>query len=207
MDMDKDLNLPYTYTSQDWNPVTFEGAADPTATPQHAYRGSKTLAEKEAWKFVEEKKPQFDLVALCPAMVFGPQANAPKSIQDVSESNRLLWKVASGGPSEPLPPCPFNFWIDVRDLAEIHVQALLNEACGGKRYVPVAPELFTHQMTSEIMSAEFPSLKGKIVSGIQEARPHIKVDLEPVEKDFPGFKFRTYKEMVVDFTNQIASIV
>lgn len=138
-------------------------------------------------------------------MVFGPLADAPSSIKELNESNRLLWRVASSGPSEPLPPCRFNFWIDVRDLAEIHVQSLLNEACGGKRYVPVAPEPFTYQKASEIMNEAFPSLKGKISSGTQEIKTHIKADLDPVEKDFPGLKFKTFKETVVDFTSQVVA--
>ncbi|XXH00997.1 hypothetical protein Hte_007348 [Hypoxylon texense] len=206
LDMAREESIPWVYSSKDWNPITFEEAAAPTATPQDAYRGSKTIAEQEAWKFVEEKKPQFDLVTLCPSMVFGPLANAPSSIRDLNESNRLLWKVASSGPSAALPPCRFNFWIDVRDLAEIHIQSLENKPCGGKRYVPVAPEPFTYQMASEIMSEVFPSLQGKVSSGVQDVKTHIHVDREPVKEDFPTVKFRTFRETVVDFMNQVSNL-
>ncbi|KAI1102512.1 dihydroflavonol-4-reductase [Jackrogersella minutella] len=205
LDMTREESLPWVYSSKDWNPITFEEAISSTATPQDAYRGSKTMAEKAAWKFVEEKKPKFDLVTLCPSMVFGPLATAPTSIQDLNESNRILWRVASSGPSAPLPPCRFNFWIDVRDVAEIHVQSLLNKSCGGKRYVPVAPEPFTYQMASEIMSEAFPSLQAKISSGVQEVKNHIQADREPFEKDFPTVKFRTFKETVIDFVNQVSA--
>ncbi|KAI1399030.1 dihydroflavonol-4-reductase [Hypoxylon fuscum] len=204
LDMARPESLPWVYSSKDWNPITFKEATAPTATPQDAYRASKTIAEQEAWKFVEEKKPQFDLVTLCPSMVFGPLANSPSSIQDLNESNRQLWKVASSGPNAPLPPCRFNFWIDVRDLAEIHVQSLINESCGGKRYVPVAPEPFTYQMASEVISEVFPSLHGQISSGVQEVKTHISADRGPVEKDFPTVKFRSFRETVVDFVNQVS---
>lgn len=206
LDMDREESLPWTYSAKDWNPITFEQAAAPNATPQDAYRGSKTIAEQEAWKFVEEKKPQFDLVTLCPSMVFGPLADAPSSLTELNESNRLLWRVASSGLSEPLPPCRFNFWIDVRDLADIHVQSLLNEVCGGKRYVPVAPEAFTYEKASEIMSEGFPSLRGKVSTGVQEIKTHIKADMELVSKDFPELKFKTFKETVVDFTSQVVAL-
>ena len=37
-----------------------------------AYFASKKLAEKEAWKFLKEEKPNFDLVAIMPALILGP---------------------------------------------------------------------------------------------------------------------------------------
>ncbi|KAI1206328.1 dihydroflavonol-4-reductase [Annulohypoxylon truncatum] len=207
LDMAREESLPWVYSSNDWNPITLEEAIAPTATPQDAYRASKKMAEKEAWGFVEDKKPQFDLVTLCPSMVFGPLANAPSSIQALNESNKLLWKVASSGVSAPLPPCRFNFWIDVRDLAEIHVQSLLNESCGGKRYMPVAPEPFTYQMASEIMKESFPKLQGKISSGTQEVKTHISADMELMMKDFPTIKYKTFRETVVDFIDQISPLL
>ncbi|KAI2601885.1 dihydroflavonol-4-reductase [Hypoxylon sp. NC1633] len=206
LDMAREEAVPWVYSSNDWNPITFKQAIASTATPQDAYRASKTIAEQEAWKFVNERKPQFDLVTLCPSMVFGPLAKAPKFTGDLNESNRLLWKVASSGPSAPLPPCRFNFWIDVRDLAELHVQSLRNESCGGKRYVPVAPEPFTYQMASEIMADAFPPLRGKVSTGTQEVKTHIQSDRAPVERDFPTIKFRTFRETVVDFVNQVGAL-
>ena len=207
LDMARPQTTPYVYSSTDWNPTTVEEAVAPGSTPHDAYRASKTIAEKEAWSFVRKEMPQFDLVTLCPSMVFGPLTDAPRSKRDFNESNRLLWRVASGGPSEPLPPCGFNFWIDVRDLAEIHVQALLNANCGGKRYVPVSPEPFTYQMASEIMSDAFPSLRGKVSTGIQEVKTHIQVDMDDVRADFPNLIFRSIEETVVDFVKQVEGML
>lgn len=124
--------MPWKFTSNDWNPITYAEAASPHASAREAYRGSKTLAEREAWKFMGEQRPGFDLVTLCPSMVFGPLAQKSKSSADLNESNKMLWKVASGTASQELPPCQFNFWIDVRDLAQIHVQALLTPTAGGR---------------------------------------------------------------------------
>jgi nucleoside-diphosphate-sugar epimerase len=121
LDMGREESLPWTYTPDEWNPITYQEATDPNSSPQYAYRGSKTIAEKVAWKFVEEKKPRFDLVTLCPSMIFGPLANSPLSMADLNDSNEILLNVTTCGRSQPLPPCRFNFWIDVRDLAEIHV--------------------------------------------------------------------------------------
>ncbi|KAG9052571.1 methylglyoxal reductase (NADPH-dependent) gre2, partial [Serendipita sp. 407] len=57
----KQGNWPgHVYNEEDWNPVTEEEAL--TADGITVYRASKTFAEKAAWKFMEEKKPSFDLV-------------------------------------------------------------------------------------------------------------------------------------------------
>lgn len=207
LDMGRPEELPWKYTSADWNPITYAEAVSPSATAQDAYRGSKTFAEQEAWKFMKESNPQFDLVTLCPSMVFGPLATSPTSLRDINESNMMLCKVASGGPSQPLPPCRFNFWIDVRDLAEIHVQALVVKAAGGKRFIPVSPEPFTYQKASEAISESFDSLRSKVSTGVQEVKTHVSVDMAPVQKHFPHVKYTPFKKTVNDFTSQIKSFI
>ena len=55
-------NLPpasaHTYSEKDWNPITPDEASQ---NPSNGYRGSKTLAEKAAWDFVEKEKPNFTI--------------------------------------------------------------------------------------------------------------------------------------------------
>jgi nucleoside-diphosphate-sugar epimerase len=206
LDMARDMETPYTFSSSDWNPITYSEAADPAATPQDAYRGSKVFAEQEAWKFVKTEKPQFDLVTLCPSMIFGPVAGKLESPNDLNESSKMFYKVATGGPSSPLPPARFNFWIDVRDLAEIHIQALLNPNAGGKRYIPVSPEKFNYQLISDVMVNDVPGWPQDSVSiGVQDIKHHISVDTRQMDEDFPGIKYRTLKQTVVDFMGQISA--
>lgn len=204
IDLSRPEEMPWKFTSNDWNPITYAEAASPHASAREAYRGSKTLAEREAWKFMGEQRPGFDLVTLCPSMVFGPLAQNPKSSADLNESNKMLWKVASGTASQELPPCQFNFWIDVRDLAQIHVQALLTPTAGGKRYIPVSREPFTYQMASDIMQREIPFLKGNIPAGMQAIKKHVEVDLEAMEKDFPSIEYTPFKTTVSDFVSQFS---
>lgn len=198
--IDTDRTGDITYTSKDWNPVTYEEAINPATHPGQVYRASKTLAEKSAWKFIEEKKPAFDLVTLCPSMIFGPLADAPTSAKDINESNRPFLEAIQGKPQRFLPT---SFWIDVRDLAEIHVQTLLGKHTGGKRYIPVAPEPFTYQMSAEIIAEAFPEVKEKVQSEEQKVNASIKVDNSDVLTDFPDIKYRSFKESVVDITKQV----
>lgn len=58
----------HTYSEKDWSPLTHEEALQSQAA---GYRASKTFAERAAWDFVEEEKPNFDLATINPPMVFG----------------------------------------------------------------------------------------------------------------------------------------
>ncbi|RDW81490.1 SDR family oxidoreductase [Aspergillus mulundensis] len=207
LDMARPDNAPWTATPSDWNPITYDEAASPTASAQDAYRGSKTFAEREAWAFMSDQKPHFDLVTLCPSMVFGPLADSPNSPCDLNESNKNLWKIVAGSAGGELPPCKFNFWIDVRDLAEVHVRALFEQDAGGKRYIPVSPEPFTYEMVSRIVQGEMPELQGRVLEGEQEIKGHLTVDRSMMERDFPGLVYTPFRKTVVDFVGQVKGFV
>ncbi|KAL4948442.1 hypothetical protein BDW69DRAFT_198882 [Aspergillus filifer] len=205
LDMSRPEEEPYTYSAKDWNPITYAEAASPNATAQDAYRGSKTFAEQEAWKFMRDEKPSFDLVTLCPSMVFGPLARGPASVGELNESNKNLWSILSGSEKDTLPPCRFNFWIDVRDLAEVHVAALFNEQAGGKRYLPISKEAFTYQRASEIIQGEYPELKGMIPHSQQGIKTHVGVDFADMERDFLGVvgSYTPFEKTVKDLARQL----
>ena len=56
-DRSRGSNEPYTYTSEDWNPCTYEEALS-TSDLGTAYQASKKLAELEAWNWVRSVKRQ-----------------------------------------------------------------------------------------------------------------------------------------------------
>jgi nucleoside-diphosphate-sugar epimerase len=115
----------FTYTGNDWNPLTWEETISPETSAVIAYRGSKKFAELEAWNFMKAHKPRFSMVTMCPPMTFGPIVHPVESIEALNESNAMLWRIASG--EAPLPVARVPFWIDVRDLANAHVQALFKD--------------------------------------------------------------------------------
>lgn len=63
----------HTYSEDDWNGITPEEAKE---NPMMGYRASKTFAEKAAWDFVKNEKPNFSLATINPPMVFGPIVRA-----------------------------------------------------------------------------------------------------------------------------------
>ena len=122
MDINRKAPPYFTYTAEDWNPLTYEESIDPSTSAVVAYRGSKKFAELEAWNYIKEKKASFDIVTLCPPMTFGPVVHPVDGVEKLNESNKMLWNVASGA---PLPVARVPFWVDVRDLAKAHVEALM----------------------------------------------------------------------------------
>ena len=62
------------YSERDWNYWAVEDVENngKKASAMSKYCASKTLAERTAWRFVEQHQPHFDLVSLLPTFVFGP---------------------------------------------------------------------------------------------------------------------------------------
>ncbi|KAL4909702.1 hypothetical protein BDW74DRAFT_186216 [Aspergillus multicolor] len=199
-----DVNRPrstseyFTYTSADWNPLSYAEAADPDTSAVVAYRGSKKFAELAAWEFVNTKKPSFDLVSLCPPMTFGPVVHPVPSVESLNESNAMLWNVASG---TPLPVARVPFWIDVRDLADAHVGALLTKEVGGMRFTPAAPERFSYELAAEIIKSEFEGLSEGVSGEEQDVDESHGLDGETAGREL-GFKYRSFKETVRDLVRQ-----
>lgn len=196
---DRAHGVYFTYTGADWNPLTYEEAADKATSAVIAYRGSKKFAEKAAWDFVEEHKPAFDLVTLCPPMTFGPVAHPVATTAALNESNAMLWKVASG--ETPLPVARVPFWIDVRDLALAHVEALLRPAAGGQRYIPASPERFSYGRAAQIVVDHFAWARGSVTPEDQPVDESHGVDGATAAEAL-GLDYKTFEQTVTDLVAQ-----
>jgi len=169
-----------------------------------AYRGSKKFAELEVWKYVKEKKPSFDIVTLCPPMTFGPVVHPVSKVEELNESNAMLWKIASGDKALPVTRVPF--WIDVRDLATAHVEALLRSEAGNKRFTPASPEHFSYAVAAGIMIDEFVWAKGRVSEVAQSVDESYGLDGETVTREL-GLKYRSFRETVMDLVAQASGMV
>lgn len=194
----------FTYTSTDWNPLTYQQAADNNSSPVVAYRGSKKFAELAAWEFMEREKPQFELVTLCPPMVFGPFVHPVERLEDLSDSISKLWEIVDGG---VLPVARVPFWVDVRDLAHAHVEALLKPHLGSKRYTIASPERFSYEKASSIIVDSFDWAKGRVLTPVphQEIDESYGLDGQEAAKEL-GLSYHTFQESVVDFVTQAAQL-
>lgn len=197
-----------TYTAHDWSPLTYEDGAKADNSPL-AYRASKTAAEKAAWKFMESKGLGFDLVSLCPGMVFGPllPEAKPTSIAGVNTSNLLVWAAISAGRDNAMPPTKGPVWVDVRDVANAHVKALRKAEAGGGRYL-LASGIYCNQELADVSRRLFPKFGDRIPigePGKREAHTHYGVNTAETDKAL-GIKWRSLEETLSDVVPQLFEI-
>ncbi|RDX62897.1 Tetraketide alpha-pyrone reductase 1 [Mucuna pruriens] len=83
---------------------------------------SKTLAEDAAWKFAKENS--LDLVSVNPAMVVGPLLQA-----ELNTSAAAILNLING--SETFPNDTYG-WINVKDVANAHIQAYEIASASGR---------------------------------------------------------------------------
>ncbi|KIW91654.1 uncharacterized protein Z519_07622 [Cladophialophora bantiana CBS 173.52] len=205
IDVNRKAPPHFTYTAADWNPLTYEEAADNKTSGVVAYRGSKKFAELAAWEFMEKEKPTFDLVTLCPPMVFGPFVHPVARLEDLNDSAAKVWEVASG--ADPMPVARVPFWVDVRDLAQAHVEALLRPQVGNRRFTVASPERFSYQKAAEIVAREFDWGKSRVCqsNAKQEIDESYDLDGATAAREL-GIAYRSFQQSVVDFVTQAVGL-
>ncbi|PWY85014.1 putative NADPH-dependent methylglyoxal reductase GRE2 [Aspergillus heteromorphus CBS 117.55] len=194
------------YSEKDWNPVTWATAEQPeNALSQAGYRTSKALAEKEAWKFMEDEKPRFSLTVLNPSLIFGPVSPALSSLEEVNTSNQRIRDLVSGKFRERCPPTGSQFWVDVRDAAMAHVVAVekTGDEVEGKRFFLTAGN-FCNADIVQVLGEAFPEVKDGLPQGeaLREGRfpeggPKYGFDNEASVQGL-GVVYRSLMESVVD---------
>ncbi|KAF2837484.1 NAD(P)-binding protein [Patellaria atrata CBS 101060] len=200
LDIGKKSSPRYKYTATDWNPLSYEESVNEKTSAVVAYRGSKKFAELKAWKFIKERKPSFDIVTLCPPMTFGPVAHPVESLHVLNESNAMLWKTASG---EQLPVARVPFWVDVRDLACAHVEAMLKHDVGNTRFTVASPEKFSYQLVTDIVAEEFEWGKDRVAKSDERQQIDDNHDLDgETAANALGITYRTFRQTVKDFISQ-----
>ncbi|MBX5049814.1 SDR family oxidoreductase [Rhizobium lentis] len=91
------------------------------------YQKSKTLAERAAWDFIAREGNGLELATVNPTTVLGP-ALGP----DYSHSIRLIKNMLGGQPGCPkINTCV----VDVRDVADLHLRAMVDPAAKGERFL------------------------------------------------------------------------
>ncbi|KAL9082953.1 MAG: hypothetical protein Q9165_008716 [Trypethelium subeluteriae] len=102
-------NNPVKVTTDTWNDEAVKLAyRDPPYEPERAlpvYAASKTLSEKEAWKFMDEKKPGFILNTVLPNINFGASLDLANQ----------------------------EYYVDVQDDALLHVAAVIHPGIQSER--------------------------------------------------------------------------
>ncbi len=110
-------------------PATEADWSDPTnRADTSAYERSKTLAERAAWEWARTPGRKTELVTVCPGAVLGPVLG-----HDFSGSIEIVKKMLDGS-MRGLARLGYPL-VDVRDIADLHVRAMLSPQAAGQRYI------------------------------------------------------------------------
>jgi dihydroflavonol-4-reductase len=200
----------HVLTEANWN--------EKSTLTRNAYYLSKTLAERAAWDFIAAQKPTWDLVAINPFLVIGPAMT-----KSVNTSNQMFIDMLQG-----VYPGIMNLtwgFVDVRDVAAAHIQAIRSPAASG-RYICAGETLTMRALVLLLQEAgwkgKLPSMgldcamgdyAAKLASYMQPKgagsylRTHLgrvpRYDNTKIQTDL-GIRFRPVKDSVLDTVEDMA---
>lgn len=132
------------FTEEDWTDLS---------SNIDAYQRSKTMAELAAWEFA--KRENMELSAVNPVTVMGSVLG-----QDYSHSNQIIRAMLRGD-----MPFLLNIgfdYVDVRDVAELHVLAMTSPEAAGERFIATTGENLTYKEEAKILQKYLGSKAKKV---------------------------------------------
>ncbi|MCE2517260.1 MAG: aldehyde reductase [Alphaproteobacteria bacterium] len=128
------------FTEEDWTDTDH-----PKTT---AYYKSKTLAERHAWDLInaQKGKSKTELSVINPTVVLGPTLT-----NDIGTSNDFIKQILIGK-----VPAAANLhfgFVDVRDVAAIHINAMTHKKAAGQRFIANAKEMWLIELTTILNKA------------------------------------------------------
>ncbi|ODV81307.1 NAD(P)-binding protein [Suhomyces tanzawaensis NRRL Y-17324] len=200
--VDKTIPEDVRTTEETWTEISYEQAQINGYTGYHA---SKALAEKEAWKFIKEEKPDFELVAINPVYIFGPQAFDSEVKDTMNVSAEVINQFLKLKSTDPLPIVK-GLQVDVRDVAKAHLFGLERDDYIGQRVI-VQHCAFSQQTIANILNEKYPELnlpKGDPESEPESIKRVVHGDLDDSNsKKLLGLKEIDLVQTVVDSVDQI----
>ena len=137
--------LTIILTGNDAKQVSEEDWSNEAICP--AYPKSKVRAEKVAWAFYEQHKDKIAVTTLLPSLVMGPVY-----IKHGNSSESLIKDILEG--SFPGAMDATVGFVDVRDVAQGHYQAMFKQGTDGRRYACTAQEHSLEELIT-ILKNEF----------------------------------------------------
>ena len=121
-------------------PLTEADWTDPDKPGLSPYVRSKAIAERAAWDLVREAGAEERLAVVNPGAIVGPVLS-----EDRSYSLQAIERLLGGMPG--VPRIGFSF-VDVRDVADLHLRAMTAAEAGGERFVAAGPFLWMAEVAA-----------------------------------------------------------
>lgn len=113
-----------------------------------AYYRSKTIAEKAAWDYLDEKESKLEFTTICPAAILGPIID-----NDYGTSANIIIGLLNGS-LPALPKIEFDI-VDVRSVADLLVKAMEMSQAANNRYIASAGH-YNYKEIAQILKQEYP---------------------------------------------------
>lgn len=116
---------------------------------------------------MEAHNPRFDLTVINPDIITGPMIHPVSGKGSINETNHFAIASFIDGTNPKVEDVrfPFYHFVDVRDVAHSHVDALTTPAASGQRILLISG-LITPQLVVDIVRKHFPSLRERVPAGM-----------------------------------------
>ncbi|CAI5755996.1 unnamed protein product [Candida verbasci] len=161
-----------------WNPDKHSAGKN---NAKSAYFYAKANAEREAWEYMKKKR-HFTLSTILPGFTFGPQC-FDEDISDIFDTSiEMIRNIFDLHQADPVPD-EKGLFVDVRDVAQAHIDAFEKDEAQGKRLI-MASEDFSGQEIIDILHKNYPSVTTQLPTG----HPN---------KDYANLKFDNHETMEI----------
>ncbi|HTI89458.1 MAG TPA: aldehyde reductase [Puia sp.] len=127
------------YTEEDWTDLSKDIPA---------YQKSKTMSERAAWDYVKNEGKGLELAVVNPVGVLGPVFGADYS-HSIQFINQMLNGQLKGVPKIK------SVYVDVRDVADLHIKAMTDPKANGQRFLATSGESISLLDIATILRSEF----------------------------------------------------
>lgn len=173
----------HIYTEKDWT--------DPEDPKNRAYIKSKAIAEKAAWDFMEKDGTGMELSVINPVGILGPVIGGISSA-----SIDMVVKGIVSGVIKESPPFTLGV-VDVRDVAGIHIKAMLHPAAKGQRFLATSEGAMSFHDVAQLIKEERPQWAANIAD-IPPTADDLYVTISNKKaKDTLGWQPRSKEEAIL----------
>lgn len=134
-------------TEADWT--------DPNLKGLSAYEKSKGLSERAAWDFIKREGGNLEFATINPVAILGPSLN-----EHISGSFDILKHLLNGS-MKVVPNIPLNI-VDVRDVADLHIRAMISPNANGQRFIASANGQISMPEIAVFLKKKMPDVATKV---------------------------------------------
>ncbi|MFC6323056.1 NAD-dependent epimerase/dehydratase family protein [Companilactobacillus baiquanensis] len=138
-------------TEEDWTKTDQPGIS--------IYEKSKLIAEKAAWKIIDQPSNMLEFTTINPVAMLGDSLDS-----HVSGSFDIITNILNGS-MKRVPNINLNI-VDVRDVAALHIKAMTEPKANHERFIASADGSISLPEIANLVRHEYPDLAPKISSKI-----------------------------------------